>query len=363
MVEYESFEDALKNLGVNEDELKRMVSEGQLRAYRDQDKMKFRRDDVETLKRSNLSDIGSAPSMTPTEVGHGLEVVEETDETILDLGDLSDDIDFEDTGETSVPTVDLGRKGGDTGGLTGELVFDEGDAALGDADATIAMDEGLSFDDDIGLETEPLGGFDDANATVVEGFGGQDDLMGGADLDLEAADQGGYGQGYGAGYMMPPSMAPQIQVQEKIRYVEILPTEGWVTKIIAAVFFIVVLLGLAGSFAAASGKDVMGVAAFGFGVNNPGSVNDVTKDLTLVPMAGDQPMATTAPEYGKPGNWAIAGAAGDTNVVYPGMPLLRTDTDGKRDVERKFFGVADAREAANNKMVPDKFKNFVVDTK
>lgn len=350
MVEYESFEDALKNLGVNEDELKRMVSEGQLRAYRDQDKMKFRKDDVESLKRSNLSDIGSAPSMTPTEVGHGLEVVEETDETILDLGEASADIDFEDTGETSVPTVDLKGKGGDTGGLTGELVFDEGDAGFADADATIAMDEGLSFDDDIGLETEPLDGFGDANATVVDGFGGQDDLMGGADLDLESP-QGGM---YGGDYMMPPMHAPQIQVQEKIKYVEILPTEGWVTKIIAAVFFIIMLVMLAG-VGASNGKDIMGVAAFGFSVNNPGKNNDVTRDMDMVPMSEGEPLKESDEQYNKLKTWAIAGGEGADSVVYPGMPLVREEKEGKHDAAATGFSIEEARQAVEvTKMIPAK---------
>jgi hypothetical protein len=298
--------------------------------------------------------------MTPTEVGHGLEVVEETDETILDLGELSADIDFEDTGETSVPTVDLGSRGGDTGGLTGELVFDEGDAGLADADATIAMDEGLSFDDDIGLETEPLDGFDDANATVVDGFGGQDDLMGGADLDLEAPQQGGM---YGGDYMMPPMHAPQIQVQEKIKYVEILPTEGWVTKIIAAVFFIIMLVMLAG-VGASNGKDVMGVAAFGFSVNNPGKGNDLTRDMEMVPMAGDQPMKETDLAYHNPKTWAISGGETNDSVVYPGMPLVRDEKEGKHDPARVGFSIEDARQAVEvTKMVPAKHAKHVLEIK
>lgn len=354
MVEYESFEDALKSLGVNEDELKRMVSEGQLRAYRDEDKMKFRRDDVENLKRSNLSDIGSAPSMTPTEVGHGLEVVEQTDDTILDLGELSDDIDFEDTGDTSVPTVDIsGGSGGDTGGLTGELVFDEGDINLNDADATIAMDDGLSLDDDMGLETEPLGGFDESDATVVEG--GVDLALDG-DFDLEGGNQQMMG-----GYMAAPMYAPQIQVQEKVRYVEILPTEGWVTKAIAAVLLIVMFFGLAAFWAVQSGTDTMGVASFGFSINHPGSTNAAVGAATMVPMAGDAPMPTTNADFSNPKHWILSSGTDDLSV-YPGMSVIRIkDADDKRSGQYEErparFTVADAKDLVKNNptSVPSKY--------
>ena len=48
--EYVSLEKALKELRLKEEELKRLVSEGEIRAFRDADKMKFRREDIEKLK-------------------------------------------------------------------------------------------------------------------------------------------------------------------------------------------------------------------------------------------------------------------------------------------------------------------------
>ncbi|HGY91134.1 MAG TPA: hypothetical protein ENK43_08180 [Planctomycetes bacterium] len=48
--EFVSLEKALKELKLKEEELKRLVSEGEIRAFRDADKMKFKRDDVEKLK-------------------------------------------------------------------------------------------------------------------------------------------------------------------------------------------------------------------------------------------------------------------------------------------------------------------------
>ncbi len=70
--QFYSFEEALKELRLKEEELKRLVSEGEIRAFREGDTMRLRRTDVETL-RSELT---------------GGEVV--------DLGDVKEDLVFED---------------------------------------------------------------------------------------------------------------------------------------------------------------------------------------------------------------------------------------------------------------------------
>jgi excisionase family DNA binding protein len=44
-----SFEKALRELKLRSEELKKLVSEGEIRAYRDGDSMKFRREDVQSL--------------------------------------------------------------------------------------------------------------------------------------------------------------------------------------------------------------------------------------------------------------------------------------------------------------------------
>lgn len=48
--EFVSLDKALNELRLKEEELKRLVSEGEIRAFRDADKMKFKRDDIEKLK-------------------------------------------------------------------------------------------------------------------------------------------------------------------------------------------------------------------------------------------------------------------------------------------------------------------------
>jgi excisionase family DNA binding protein len=74
--EFYNFEEALRELNLKEEELKRLVSEGEIRAFREGDTMKLRRADVENLKSELL----------------GGEVV--------DLGGVGEEIVFEDDLET-----------------------------------------------------------------------------------------------------------------------------------------------------------------------------------------------------------------------------------------------------------------------
>ena len=129
MSEYLSFEEVLGELNISEEDLKRMVSEGELRAFRDENKMKFRTDDVKSIKG------GGRPS-EPTVVFDGGEGAPDDGGTILDL----------DSGEmpavpqeTAVPELDFGGGGeapaagessdtGETTGITQEMVFEDSDA-------------------------------------------------------------------------------------------------------------------------------------------------------------------------------------------------------------------------------------------
>ncbi len=77
MADYFSFEDVMRELELGEEELKRMVSEGELRAFRDENKMKFKKEDVESLKKGRITEPTIILPSTPTS--------ETTDETVLDL--------------------------------------------------------------------------------------------------------------------------------------------------------------------------------------------------------------------------------------------------------------------------------------
>ena len=88
--EFFSFDEALRELRLKEEELRRLVSEGEIRAFREGDTMKLRRSDVENL-RSELSggevvDLGGA----------GEELVFE-DDTDLDAGMATEEISEADT--------------------------------------------------------------------------------------------------------------------------------------------------------------------------------------------------------------------------------------------------------------------------
>lgn len=102
-----SFDEALNQLNLKEEELKRLVSEGEIRAFREGDTMKLRRADVENLKKELM----------------GGEVV--------DLAGAGEDLVFEDDlqlEETGMATEEISNM--DT--LLEEEVEDVGEVALED---------------------------------------------------------------------------------------------------------------------------------------------------------------------------------------------------------------------------------------
>lgn len=118
--EFFTFDEVLKRLSIDETKLKRLVSEGEIRAFREGDQMKFRRADVENL------DLTGARS-------------EE---------------------ETGVIDLSAGKKG-DSETLTDDLIFDEGDDLdLSSAEAGMATAEISSqdtfVDENTGMQTEQL---------------------------------------------------------------------------------------------------------------------------------------------------------------------------------------------------------------
>lgn len=103
--EFFSFEEALNQLNLKEEELKRLVSEGEIRAFREGDTMKLRRADVESLKKE----------LMPGEV--------------VDMGGAGEDLVFEDdleVEETGMATEEIAEM--DT--MLEEGVEDVGEVAL-----------------------------------------------------------------------------------------------------------------------------------------------------------------------------------------------------------------------------------------
>ena len=81
--DYYSFDEVLSDLRMEEDELKRLVSAGEIRAFRDQDTMRFKAADVQRLKAEPAADEGFDEDLE-------LDLEDE-----LDLGDeLGDELDL-----------------------------------------------------------------------------------------------------------------------------------------------------------------------------------------------------------------------------------------------------------------------------
>ncbi len=109
--DYYPFERVLKELQIEEDELRRLVSEGEIRAFRDEDKMKFRKSDIDGLKKGRMTEptiiLPQNEHDDSAEESEVLLVEDEgdsTSETLLDIGDVPDG---EGSSGASVPTVDL----------------------------------------------------------------------------------------------------------------------------------------------------------------------------------------------------------------------------------------------------------------
>lgn len=105
--EFLSFDEALRELRLKEEELKRLVSEGEIRAFRDGETMKLRKTDVENLRAElqggEVVDLGGAAE----------ELVFE-DDTDLDAGMATEEISEADTileeDATTVGEVELAEE-------------------------------------------------------------------------------------------------------------------------------------------------------------------------------------------------------------------------------------------------------------
>ncbi len=110
--EFFSFDEALDELRLKEEELKRLVSEGEIRAFRKGDTMKLRRSDVEALRQ---------------ELSTGGEVV--------DLGDSTEELVFEDdTDDAGMATQEIA----DVETIIEEEVEDVGELELEEEEVEVA---------------------------------------------------------------------------------------------------------------------------------------------------------------------------------------------------------------------------------
>jgi hypothetical protein len=177
--EFYSFDDVLKELKLNEEDLKKIVSEGDLRAFRQDDQIKFRKDDIESFRKGkfySFDDVLDELKLSEDElnrmVSEGeIQAFKEADKVHF----KKEDIDSIKKGKITEPTVilppdELLKVGGgkeeifleeDTSSITEELPF-------GDTDITIPSLE----DEKIGMDGEETGGvttpLKDTEGTFIE---------------------------------------------------------------------------------------------------------------------------------------------------------------------------------------------------
>lgn len=144
--EFYSFDEVLRQLSIDENRLKRLVSEGEIRAFREGDQMKFKRSEIDSL--AGKSGKGS-----------------QTSETSLTEISLEDD---------SSPTVNIGKGKGKAETLKDDLL-DEPDLSQRGGMRTAEISSQDTFIDqagDVGMSTEPIDFTEDAGkAEEVEDIG------------------------------------------------------------------------------------------------------------------------------------------------------------------------------------------------
>lgn len=141
--EYLKFEEVLKELQIDEEELKQLVSDGDLRGFRDADSMKFKREDVLKVKKGRETE----PTIILTDSDEAMGTEETSDELILDdqeeaqpvlnIDDIVEEgaevgeITLEDADEEEavVPTVEVPALDDEEGDLAASLDLEEEEEA------------------------------------------------------------------------------------------------------------------------------------------------------------------------------------------------------------------------------------------
>ena len=136
--EFYTFDEVLRQLNIDENRLKRLVSEGEIRAFREGDQMKFKRGEIDGL--AGRSGRGG-----------------QTSETSLTEISLEDD---------SQPTVNVGAVDIDT--LSDELLAEPDLSTGGMRTAEISSQDTFIDSGDVGMSTEPIDFTEDADLDDIE---------------------------------------------------------------------------------------------------------------------------------------------------------------------------------------------------
>lgn len=136
--EFYTFDEVLRQLNIDENRLKRLVSEGEIRAFREGEQMKFKRGEIDGL--AGRSGRGG-----------------QTSETSLTEISLEDD---------SQPTVNVG--GADLDTLSDDLLAEPDLATGGMRTAEISSQDTFIDQGDVGMSTEPIDFTDEGDLDDVE---------------------------------------------------------------------------------------------------------------------------------------------------------------------------------------------------
>ena len=135
--EFYTFDEVLKQLQIDENRLKRLVSEGEIRAFREGDQMRFKRSEIDTLAgRSGTG--GSSSDTSLTEIS-----LEDDSQPTVNVGvgapdTLADDLAAE---PEDIPSVDVSSQ---------DTYIDQGDIGM----STEPID--FTEEDDLGEEAEEI---------------------------------------------------------------------------------------------------------------------------------------------------------------------------------------------------------------
>lgn len=122
--EFYTFDEVLRQLSIDENRLKRLVSEGEIRAFREGDQMRFKRSEIDAL------------------AGRGGRGRSSSDTSLTEIN-LEDE---------SQPTVNVGAGARDT--LADDLLVDEGPGGMRTAE--ISSQDTYIDQGDVGMSTEPI---------------------------------------------------------------------------------------------------------------------------------------------------------------------------------------------------------------
>lgn len=103
---YSSFEDALRKLELEEDDLKRLISAGEIRAFREGSKMHLRAEDVDKVAKQ----LGIGSSVSEKDAGRSLQVEDLSLGAPGEEGMSTTQLSEEDTLLDDVETVDVGQE-------------------------------------------------------------------------------------------------------------------------------------------------------------------------------------------------------------------------------------------------------------